>query len=171
MGVFDPVKDAIKTVDKLNPLSGDQQDDQRDGGDEQAVERVAAPEEARPVEESEQVRVSRAEEELEVGTTEREAGSVGVHKTVETEKVRAAVPVRREEARVERVRVDQPVEDAAIGEEVVRVPVYEEETVVTKRPVVKEEIRITKESRNDVEHVSENVRKEQVDVDGAAQNG
>lgn len=166
MGVFDPVKNVIETVDKLNPLTGGEQHDEQ-----QTAEQPTAAEETRSAEEAEQVRVERAEEELEVGTTARRAGSVGVHKTVETEQVHTDVPLRREQARVERVPVDQPTEDAAIGEEVVRVPVYEEETVVTKRPVVKEEIQITKESQPDVEHIAENVRKEHVDVDRQTQSG
>ena len=65
--------------------------------------------------------------------------------------------------------MDEPTESAAIGEEVIRVPVYEEETVVTKQPVVKEEIRVSKEAHGDVEHVAENVRKENVDVDAPTQ--
>ena len=161
MGVFEPVKNVIEAVDKLNPLTGGEQHDEQ-----QTAEPAPAP----AAKEAEQVRVARTEEELEVATTARQAGSVGVHKTVTTEQVHTDVPVRREQAHVERVPVDQPTEDAAIGEEVVRVPVYEEETVVTKRPVVKEEIRITKESQPDVEHIAENVRKEHVDVDHQPQS-
>jgi uncharacterized protein (TIGR02271 family) len=172
MGVLDPVSGVIKTVEKLNPLGGDeQQDEQRDA--QQTAEQAPAPDEARsgerPVEDTEQVRVERAEEELEVEKAKRETRSVGVHKSVETENVDVAVPVRREEAHIERVPVDEPTESAALGEEVIRVPVYEEETVVTKRPVVKEEIRVTKEAHRDVEHVAENVRKEKVDVDTPTQ--
>jgi uncharacterized protein (TIGR02271 family) len=172
MGVSDAVSGAIKTVEKLNPLGGDdQQDEQRD--EQRTAEQAPGSEEARsgqrPGEDTEQVRVERAEEELEVKKTQRETGSVGVHKSVETENVDVAVPVRREQARVERVPVDEPTESAAIGEEVIRVPVYEEETVVTKQPVVKEEIRVTKEAHGDVEHVAENVRKENVDVDAPTQ--
>src|SRR5512135_86005 len=172
MGLSDAVSGAIKTVEKLNPLGGDEQrDEQRD--EQQTAEQAPGSEEARsderPGEDTEQVRVERAEEELEVEKIAREAGSVGVHKSVEIENVDAAVPVRREQARVERVPVDEPTEGAAIGEEVIRVPVYEEETVVTKRPVVKEEIRVTKEAHHDVEHVAEKVRKENVDIDTPTQ--
>jgi len=41
----------------------------------------------------------------------------------------------------------------------------EEEVVVEKRPVVKEEIRIRKQVVEDVEVVEEDVRKEEVEID------
>jgi uncharacterized protein (TIGR02271 family) len=43
---------------------------------------------------------------------------------------------------------------------------HEEEVVAEKRAVPKERIRMDKETVTDEEHVSETVRKEQVDVDG-----
>jgi hypothetical protein len=45
------------------------------------------------------------------------------------------------------------------------VPVTEEEVVVEKRPVAKEEVRIRKDVVEDTEVVEEDVRKEEVDVD------
>jgi stress response protein YsnF len=45
------------------------------------------------------------------------------------------------------------------------VPVVEEEVVVDKRPVVKEEIRVRKDVVEDEQVVEEDVRKEEVDVD------
>ncbi|HZB83574.1 MAG TPA: DUF2382 domain-containing protein, partial [Rubrobacteraceae bacterium] len=45
------------------------------------------------------------------------------------------------------------------------VPVIEEEIVVEKRPVVKEEIRLRKEVVEDEEIVEEDVRREEVDID------
>lgn len=60
--------------------------------------------------------------------------------------------------------VGEPTESAAIGAEEIRVPIYGE-TVVTKRPVVKEELRISKDVHTDVETVTEDVRKEHLEVD------
>jgi uncharacterized protein (TIGR02271 family) len=45
------------------------------------------------------------------------------------------------------------------------IPLTEEEVVVEKRPVVKEEIRIRKDVVEDTEVVEEDVRREEVDVD------
>jgi stress response protein YsnF len=45
--------------------------------------------------------------------------------------------------------------------------VVEEEVVVEKRPVVKEELRIRKDAVQDEEVVEEDVRKEEVDVEDA----
>jgi uncharacterized protein (TIGR02271 family) len=112
-----------------------------------------------------ELRVQRSEEELRAGTREREAGEVGVQKTVRTERERMEVPTRREEVTVDRVPVEGEVSEAQIGDDEVRVPVTEEEVVVEKRPVAKEEIRIRKDVVEDTQVVEEDVRKEEVDVD------
>jgi uncharacterized protein (TIGR02271 family) len=112
-----------------------------------------------------ELRVQRSEEELRAGTREREAGEVGVQKTVRTERERLEVPTRREEVTVDRVPVEGEASEAQIGDDEVRVPVTEEEVVVEKRPVAKEEIRIRKDVVEDTEVVEEDVRKEEVDVD------
>ena len=61
--------------------------------------------------------------------------------------------------------VDEKGTGDEIGEDEVSVPVVEEEVVVEKRPVVKEEIRVRKDVVEDEEVVEEDVRKEEVDVD------
>ncbi len=115
--------------------------------------------------EGDELRVQRSEEELRAGTREREAGEVGVRKTVRTERERIEVPTRREEVTVERVPVEGEASEAQIGDDEVRVPVTEEEVVVEKRPVAKEEVRIRKDVVEDTEVVEEDVRKEEIDVD------
>ena len=112
-----------------------------------------------------ELRVQRSEEELRAGTREREAGAMRVRKRVRTDREQVRVPTRREEVSVERVPVDQEGTGAEIGEDEVSVPVVEEEVVVDKRPVVKEEIRVRKDVVEDEEVVEEDVRKEEVDVD------
>jgi uncharacterized protein (TIGR02271 family) len=57
--------------------------------------------------------------------------------------------------------------EAEIGEDEVTIPVTEEEVVIEKRPVVKEEIRVRKDVVEEEEIVEEDVRKEEVDVDDA----
>ncbi|MDP9456332.1 MAG: YsnF/AvaK domain-containing protein [Actinomycetota bacterium] len=117
-----------------------------------------------------EIRVERQEEELRAGVREREAGQVNVRKTVHTEREQIAVPKRREEVSVDRV----PVNDGTpgeIGEDEVSVPVVEEEVVVEKRPVIKEEVRIRKDVVQEEEIVEEDVRKEEIDIDDASGTG
>jgi uncharacterized protein (TIGR02271 family) len=52
--------------------------------------------------------MTRSEEELRVGTTQRERGRVRLRKYVTTEHLQQTVPVQREELRVER----EPITDA-----------------------------------------------------------
>jgi uncharacterized protein (TIGR02271 family) len=119
----------------------------------------------RTTEREDELRVQRTEEELRAGTREREAGEVGVRKTVRTERERMEVPTRREEVTVDRVPVEGEASESEIGEDEVRVPVTEEEVVVEKRPVAKEEIRIRKDVVEDTEVVEEDVRREEIDID------
>jgi uncharacterized protein (TIGR02271 family) len=113
--------------------------------------------------------MTRSEEELRVGTTEREAGRARLRKYVVTEEVEQTVPVRREEVRVER----EPITDAnagdaldgpAISEEEHEVVLHEEEVVVDKRAVPKERVRLDKDTVTEQREVTEGVRKEQVEV-------
>ena len=117
------------------------------------------------LEDRDELRVQRSEEELRAGVREREAGQVSVRKRVRTERERIAVPKRREEVSVERVAVDRDAQPGEIGEDEVSVPLVEEEVVVEKRPVVKEEIRVKKDVVQDEEIVEEEVRKEEIDID------
>jgi uncharacterized protein (TIGR02271 family) len=116
-----------------------------------------------------EVRVQRIEEELRVGTRERKAGSIRVRKRVRTDREYIEVPTRHEEVTVERVPVEGEATEAEIGEEEVVVPVTEEEVVVQKRPVVKEEVRIRKDVVEDTEIVEEDVRREEVEVEDATE--
>jgi uncharacterized protein (TIGR02271 family) len=112
------------------------------------------------------VRVQRIEEELRVGTRERKAGSIRVRKRVRTDREHIEVPTRHEEVTVERTLVEGEASEAEIGEDEVVVPVTEEEVVVHKRPVLKEEVRIRKEVVEHTEVVEEDVRREEVEVEG-----
>jgi uncharacterized protein (TIGR02271 family) len=114
--------------------------------------------------------MTRSEEELRVGTRERESGRVRLRKYVVTEEVQQTVPVRREEVRIERepiteANVDRALDGPAISEEEHEVVLHEEEPVVEKRAVPKERVRLGKDTITDEEQVSEQVRKEQIDVD------
>jgi uncharacterized protein (TIGR02271 family) len=116
-------------------------------------------------EEDDELRVQRAEEELRAGTRERDAGRVNIRKRVRTDREQVRVPKRHEEVSIDRVPVNEEGTGAQIGEDEVSVPVVEDEVVVEKRPVAKEEIRVRKDVVGDEEVVEEDVRKEEVDID------
>ena len=124
------------------------------------------------LEDEDELRVQRSEEELRAGTREREAGALNVRKRVRTDREQVSVPTRHEEVSVERVPVEgREASEAEIGEDEVTMPVTEEEVVTEKRPVVKEELRIRKDVVQDEEVVEEDVRREEVDVDDQTERG
>ncbi len=125
----------------------------------------------------EDLRVQRSEEEVRAGVHEREAGQVNVKKSVRTEREVVRVPKWREEVDIERVPVEGEVREASgateadIGEDEVVVQVFEEEVVVSKRVVLKEEIRLRKRVAWDEENVEVDLRKEEVKVDDQSGRG
>jgi uncharacterized protein (TIGR02271 family) len=117
--------------------------------------------------------MTRSEEELKVGTVKQEAGRVRLRKYVVTEQVQTTVPVQREEVRVEREpitegNVDQALDGPAISEEEHEVVLHEERPVVGKETVPKERVRLEKDTHTGEETVTDEVRKEQIDVEGDA---
>jgi uncharacterized protein (TIGR02271 family) len=125
----------------------------------------------------EDLRMQRSEEELRAGVRERETGQVNVKKNLRTEQEVVRVPKRREEVDIERVPVAGDARQASgateadIGEDEVIVQVFEEEVVVTKRVVLKEEIRLRKRVAWDEETVEVDLRKEEVEVDDQSGRG
>jgi uncharacterized protein (TIGR02271 family) len=119
---------------------------------------------------TEELRLQRREEDVRVGTREREAGALKVRKSVRTEREQVRVPKRREEVDIERVPGEgREASEADIGEggedEVIVVRIFEEEVVVSKRVVLKEEIRIRKRVVVEEEVVEVDLRKEEVDLE------
>ena len=119
--------------------------------------------------------MTRSEERLNVGTRSEEVGRARLRKYVVTENVTETVPVSREEVRVER----EPITDANVGNAMDGPAISEEEHEVTlraERPVVEKEavpverVRLDKETVTDQEQVSADVRKEEIEVDGAGDN-
>ena len=114
--------------------------------------------------------MTRSEEELRVGTTEREAGRARLKKYVVEDQVTETVPVRREEVRVEREPITDANRDAAldgptISEDEHEVTLHAEEPVVEKRAVPKERVRLETDVVTDEREVSETVRSERIDVE------
>jgi uncharacterized protein (TIGR02271 family) len=113
--------------------------------------------------------MTRSEEELRVGTTQRERGRARLRKYVTTETQQVTVPVQREELRVEREPITDANRDAAtsgpaISEEEHEVILREEAPVVDKRVVPKERVRLDTDTVTGEESVAEEVRKEQIEV-------
>jgi uncharacterized protein (TIGR02271 family) len=123
------------------------------------------------LEDEDELRVQRSEEELRAGTREREAGAMKVRKRVRTDREQIEVPTKHEEVTVERVPVSGEATEAQIGADEVSVPVTEEEVVVDKRAVAKEEVRLRKDVVEDTEVVEEDVRREEIDVEDATKRG
>ncbi|HEV3376993.1 MAG TPA: PRC and DUF2382 domain-containing protein [Thermoleophilaceae bacterium] len=115
--------------------------------------------------------MTRSEEELRVGTAQRERGRARLRKYVVTEQVQQTVPVQREEVRVERepitdANVDRALDGPEISEEEHEVVLHAEEPVVEKRAVPRERVRMDKETHTDEAEISEEVRKEQIEAEG-----
>ncbi|WP_104182335.1 YsnF/AvaK domain-containing protein [Arthrobacter sp. B0490] len=123
--------------------------------------------------------MTRSEEQLHVGTERREAGRARLRKYVVTENVTKTVPVTHEEVRVER----EPITDAnrgdaldgpSISEEEHEVVLHAERPVVEKEAVPVERVRLDKETVTAQETVTEEVRKEKIellDADGTDLDG
>ena len=120
--------------------------------------------------------MTRSEEELHVGKTERETGRARLRKYVVEDEVTQTVPVRREEVRIER----EPITDANAGaatdgpeisSEEHEVVLHEEEPVAEKRTVPKERVRLDKDVQTEERQVSDTVRKEEIEVDDDARRG
>jgi uncharacterized protein (TIGR02271 family) len=113
--------------------------------------------------------MTRSEQELRVGTEQRETGRARLRKHVVTENVTKTVPVQREEVRLEREPVTEANAGAAtdgpeLSEEEHEVVLHEEEPVVEKRTVPTERVRLDKEVHTDEEQVSEEVAHEEIEL-------
>jgi uncharacterized protein (TIGR02271 family) len=120
--------------------------------------------------------MTRSEEELRVGTTERERGRARLRKYVVTENVQTTVPLRREEVRLEREPItdenaDQAMSGADISEEEHEVVLHEEQPVVEKRAVPKERVRLDTETVSEEHEISDEVRKERIEAEGEVDRG
>jgi uncharacterized protein (TIGR02271 family) len=117
--------------------------------------------------------MTRSEEHLNVGTQRVEAGRARLRKYVVSENVTQTVPVSHEEVRVER----EPITDANIGnaldgpaisEEEHEVVLHAERPVVSKEATPVERVRLDTQTVTEQQQVSDQVRKEQIEVDGDA---
>jgi len=115
--------------------------------------------------------MTRSEERLKVGTEQVQTGKARLRKYVVTEEQTVTVPVTREEVRLER----EPITDANrgdatagpdISEEEHEVVLTQERVVVQKEAVPVERVKLAKETVTEDQHVTEQVRKEQIETEG-----
>jgi uncharacterized protein (TIGR02271 family) len=114
--------------------------------------------------------MTRSEEQLRVGVVRRPSSLVRLKKHIVTEDVQVTVPVQREEVRVVRepvtdANVDQAMDGPELSEKEREVTLMEEQVVVDKQVVPKERVRLDKSVSGDEEVLSEQVRKEQIDIE------
>lgn len=118
--------------------------------------------------------LTRFEEEVRIGTESVETGRARVRKHVETEDVRLRVPVSHEEVRIVREPVTEEnratvAGEPSLSESELEVILHEERPVVAKEIVPKERIRLVKETVTEERVVSDQVRKELIDMEGIEQ--
>lgn len=116
--------------------------------------------------------MTRSEEKLTIGTETRVAGRAVLRKYVVTEYVTQTVPVRREEVRIEHVPIDEAEGETLAGDvspfsegDIHEVILYREVPVVSTKTVAVERVRMSKVTLNEEAAVSEDIRKEVIDVD------
>lgn len=114
--------------------------------------------------------MTRSEERLHVGTERMETGRARLRKYIVTENVQTTVPVSREEVRVEREPITDANRDAAVSgpdlsEEEHEVTLTADRPVVGKETVPVERVRLGKESTTEERQVTDQVRKEEIDID------
>jgi uncharacterized protein (TIGR02271 family) len=113
------------------------------------------------------------EERLIANKNRVKTGEVTVGKHVETETARVSVPVEKERVIVERTTpqdagtVVSPSANAFHEGEVARMEVYEETADIQKKAFVREEVNVRKEVERDTVNASEQLRREELDVDTA----
>ena len=115
--------------------------------------------------------MTRSEEQLHVGKQSRESGRARLRKYITTENVTKTVPVSHEEARIQREPITDANRDAAmdgptISEEEHEVTLHAEEPVVDKETVPVERVRLDTETVTDEATVSEDVSKEEIEMEG-----
>lgn len=117
-----------------------------------------------------ETRVQLREETLSANKRSTEAGQVEVRKTVHEEQREVPVTLRHEEVTLERHAVDRPLEEGEITDmqdEVIRVPIYQEQAELHKQARVSEEVVIGKDVVEEQQTLTGTVRKEDVDIDRA----
>jgi uncharacterized protein (TIGR02271 family) len=114
-----------------------------------------------------ELRVPLFEEQVTIERSTHDAGSVRVHKRIVVEQKNVAVPLRREEVVVEHVPAAQAGEAKGepFKEEHFAIPLHEEGYTLSTKPVVREEVRVKRVTRQDEARAATSVRHEEVDIE------
>ncbi len=115
--------------------------------------------------------MTRSEERLQVGTQKVETGRAKLRKRIVTEQVSTTVPVSHQTATVTRepiteANMPKAMDGPAISEEEHEVTLVAEKPVVAKETVAVERVRLGVDTVTEQQNVTEQVRKEQIEVDG-----
>ncbi|EMF0377842.1 DUF2382 domain-containing protein [Enterococcus hirae] len=109
------------------------------------------------------------EEQLDVNTHDVTTGEVDIHKHVVNDTKTVEVPVKREEIVIERKPVNaeasENISDDSLEDETITIPLKEEQIDVNKHTVVREEVGIHKKEHEDMKQVTEEVSREELDID------
>ena len=116
-----------------------------------------------------EIRVPLRDEEIMVEKVNRETGHVRIHKSVRVEEKHITVPVIREELVVEHLPASQARAAAAVGDDLfeegtIDVTLHEEEVHVSKRPVIREELRVRKVAHEEQRDASASLRHEEAQI-------
>jgi uncharacterized protein (TIGR02271 family) len=116
---------------------------------------------------AEELRVQLREEGLVASKQAVQTGEVQVQKIVHERQEEIPVNLKREQVTIERHAVNQPVAAGEIGDlqdEVIRVPVYEEQAQLEKQARIKEEVVIGKEAVLEQQTLTGTTRHEHLEV-------
>ena len=105
-----------------------------------------------------------------------QTGKARLRKYVVTEQQNVTVPVTREEVRIEREpitdgNVGAAMDGPALSDEEHEVVLNEERPVVEKETVPVERVRLSKDQVTENQQVSEDVRREEIEMDGDGATG
>lgn len=109
------------------------------------------------------------EEQLVTNKHRVKTGEVTVIKRIETEQTETSVPVKKEkviieiESAVGTTEIHTPADSFQNGE-ITQIDLHEEQATICKEPVVRQEVNIRKEIDQDTVMVSEELRREELDV-------
>lgn len=115
------------------------------------------------------------EEELEAQKTSRQIGEVHLRKVVHTEQKTITIPIAREDVIVERLSVDENLEsgssETAFTEDDITIPLMEEDIEIVKHQKIKGILHARKVTHVEQQQLSEEIRKEEVEVEKPWESG
>lgn len=113
-----------------------------------------------------EVTVRLLEEELDISKNWVQTGEVTLHKEVVTEDRTITVPITREVLVIEKTTYDEVKNKTPrTHTETIEIPISEERIEIIKHPVMLEDISIYNHRFQEMKHIDETVKKEQIRVD------